>query len=119
MSNYKTASDLVQKVLGNLGIVAAGQDPSPEDTAKVANNLDAIFALLAAREIVQVPDTNSIPLAWFLPLAACAAFELIEEFGIVGEEAAVLEKKSIVAEARLKVMLRGRPTYEALKADWL
>ncbi len=119
MSQYRTFDDLVQKTLDKLGVVAAGQQPSPEETAKIADNLPTIFAELAAREIVYVTDENSIPAAWFMPIASIAAYELREEFGIVGDEAAELEKAATVGEMRLKAILRGRPTYEPLKTLYL
>lgn len=110
--SFRTSTDLVLKVLDNLGILPAGQIPGPEDTADIKASLPSVIEKLAGEEVVYVADIENIPGAWFLPLASIVAYELMEEFGVTGDDAAVLTSKNQTARASLKSMNRGRPTYQ-------
>ncbi len=111
----RTRADLVTKILEKLQIVPEGQAPEVEDQARVDRNLPSLMSALAAREMVYVPDLDNIPDAWFLDLAKVAAYELRNEFSVTGDFARELEAGQIEGVANLKVMTRGRPTYEVLK----
>lgn len=110
--SFRTSADLVIKVLDNLGVLPAGQVPGQEDTADIAASLPSVIEKLAGEEIVYVADINNIPGAWFLPLASIVAYELMEEFGVVGDDAQILMAKNQTARSALKAMNRGRPTYQ-------
>lgn len=110
--SFKTSSDLVLKVLDNLGVLPAGQVPGTEDTARVISNLPTVIELLASQEIVYVADIEQIPGAWFQPLSHCVAFYMAEPFGVTGEELEGLKNKNSLAEVQFRVMNRGRPTYQ-------
>lgn len=111
----RTRADLVVKILEKLGVVPEGQAPEVEDTARVDRNLPSLFNELAAREIVYVPDIEAIPDMWFLSLAKIAAYELRNEFGVTGEFEGTLSRANEEGILAIKVMTRGRPTYEPLK----
>lgn len=110
--SFRTSADLVLKVLDNLGVLPAGQVPGPEDTADVQAALPSVIEKLAGEEIVFVADIEQIPGAWFLPLASIVAYDLMEEFGVTGDDAAVLTAKNQTARSALKAMNRGKPTYQ-------
>ena len=111
----RTQADLTQKILENLQVVPEGQAPEVEDTARINRNLPTLINELAAREIVYVPDITNIPDQWFLSLGKICAYELRNEFGVTGEFEASLKLNNDEAIGNLKVMLRGRPTYEPLR----
>lgn len=111
----RTRADLVVKILEKLGVVPEGQAPEIEDTARVNRNLPALFAELAGREIVYVPDIENIPEFWFLSLAQIGAYELRNEFGVTGEFELALKVANQEGIDKIKVMTRGRPTYESLR----
>lgn len=111
----RTRADLVIKILEKLGVVPEGQAPEIEDTARVDRNLPSLIAALAAEEIVYVADLETIPEPWFLALAAIAAYRFRNEFGVTGEFEVTLKNGETEAVGQLKVMTRGRPTYETLK----
>jgi len=111
----RTQADLVQKILEVLQVVPEGQPAEVEDTARININLPSLIEELAAREIVYVPDLTVIPDAWFLSLAKIGAYELRNEFGVTGELAATLQTANTEAILNLKVMTRGKPTYEPLR----
>lgn len=115
MSMFRTRSDLILEALDKLGVIAADQTPSTEDTTRVDEVLDDILHEQAALEICDVPDENNIPSAWFLSLASIVAYECREKFGIVDADAAALREKRDGAITKLKIMNRGRATYEPLK----
>lgn len=129
-SPYRTSSDLILEALSVLGIIAAGQPVDPEDFAWVNEKLDSIRRKLAAAEIVNVPDINNIPGAWFSDLADIVAGECASKFGLVGQElmdkvnaglggAGNVEIGAGIAAKSLKIITRGRPTYEPLRfTNW-
>lgn len=111
----RTRADLVNKIIEKLGIVPEGMTPEVEDYGRVDRNLPSVLDELAAREILYVPDITSIPGEWFLSLSQICAWELRNEFGVTGDFEVTLEKANADAITKIKVMTRGRPTYEPLK----
>lgn len=127
-SPYRTSTDLVMRVLEIDGILSTGEAVDPEDFSKVNNNLDSIYRKLAGLEIVFVADPNNIPGAWFEDVAAIVAGEVASSFGLVGQElidkingglggapGTQVEIGAGTAAKSLKIMGRGRPTYEPLR----
>lgn len=114
---FRTEADLLQEVLENLGVLAAGQTPEQEDLARVSEKLPSIIATLGATEVVYIPDINNINDEWFIPLSNCVAYYCKAKFGITGDAAAQVDQDYQVALLQFRVMNRGRPTYEALKSD--
>lgn len=125
-SPFRSSTDLVTEALANMGVLAAGQPIDPEDFSYVSEKLDSIFRKLAGLEIVYVADPGNIPGAWFSDLADIVAGECATKFGIVGDEHATLVNKGLggvgnvpigagTAAQSLKIMGRGRPTYETLR----
>lgn len=123
---YRTSADLILEALKNLGIIAAGQPVDPEDFGYVNEKLDSIYRKLAGLEIVYVPDPNNIPGAWFSDLADIVAGECASKFGLVGQElmdkvnkglggAGQVEIGAGTAAKSLKIMRRGKPTYEPVR----
>lgn len=114
----RTRSDLVLEVLDALGILPAGQTAQPEDTDRIDEKVPSLLAEFAQREIVYIADPNSIPDADFSPIAAMIAYECREKFGITGDDATNLKDKNNEAIAKLKIMHRGKPTYERSKIEY-
>lgn len=122
-SPFRSSADLVTEALANLGVASTGEAIQPEDFAWVNEKLDPIFRKLAGLEIVYVSDPNNIPGAWFSDLADIVAGECATKFGITGEEYVTLLNKGLggagpveigagTAAKSLKIMGRGKPTYE-------
>lgn len=125
-SPYRTESDLIDEVLANLGVLAAGQAVDPEDFSYVQEKLISIFRKLAALEICFVPDSDNIPGEWFSDLADIVAGECCTKFGVTNDDFVKLVNKGLggagsveigagAAAKSLKIMRRGRPTYEVLR----
>jgi hypothetical protein len=124
-SPYRTATDLINEALANLGVLGAGQPVDPEDTSYVAEKLDAIMRKIAALEIVTVADVNAIPGAWFADLADIVAGECASKFGATPDDVMKLTQKGLgvppgsgAAALSLKQMMRARPTGEVLLVDY-
>lgn len=122
-SPYRSSADLVLEALSNLGVLSAGNPVDVEDFNWVNEKLDPIFRMIAGLEIAYVPDPSNIPGAWFAPLADIVAGECASKFGLVGQEfvdkvnkglggAGNVEIGAGTAAKSLKIMNRGRPTYE-------
>jgi hypothetical protein len=124
-SQYRTATDLINEALANLGVLGAGQPVDPEDTTYVAEKLDAIMRKIAALEIVTVADVNAIPGAWFADLADIVAGECASKFGATPDDVMKLTQKGLgvppgsgAAALSLKQMMRARPTGEVLLVEY-
>ena len=126
---YRTSTDLITEILANLGVLAAGQPIDPEDFSYVQEKLDAIVRKLAGLEIVYVADVNNIPGAWFADLADVGAGECALKFGKTGQDFVDCVNKGLggagnvpvgagAAAQSLKIMNRGRPTYETLRTHY-
>lgn len=123
---YRTRDDLARKALANLGVLAAGQPPDPEDFSYVDNDLDSIMRTLAALDIVYVPDLDNIPSIWFEPLADIVADQCATKFGLPPDDFDKLKRAGLgippgtgAAALALKAINRGRPTYAPLQADYM
>jgi hypothetical protein len=108
----RTQADLITKILEKLVVVPDGQAPEVEDTARVQLNLPSVLAELAAREIVYVSDPDNIPDEWFMSLAKICAWEMRDEFAVTGELLSALKLSNDEGISNIKIMTRGRPTYE-------
>jgi hypothetical protein len=125
-SPFRSSADLVTEALSNLGVLAAGQPIDVEDFNWINEKLDSIYRKLGGLEIVYVSDANNIPGAWFADLADIVAGECASKFGLVGQEFTDKVNKGLggagavpigagTAAMSLKIMTRGRPTYEVLR----
>jgi hypothetical protein len=125
---FRTSADLVQRVLSNLGVVTAGQPVEVEDSDTVSQQLDSIFRKLAALELVYIADANNIPGEWFSDVADIVTGEVATSFGASTEDYVKLVTRGLggaggvpvlagTAAQSLKLMLRGRPTYEPLRTE--
>ena|SRR6516162_4231633 len=124
---YRTQTDLINKALANLGVLAAGQSVDPEDSALVQAEVDPLFRKLNALEIVYVADANNIPGSWLSDLADILAGECATKFGAISpDQYGLLVSRGLgmppgagIAALSLKQMTRGRPTYEVLQTDYM
>lgn len=127
-SPFRTSNDLVTEALANMGVLAAGQEISTEDFNYVNEKLDSIFRKLGALEICYVPDPANIPGAWFADLADIVAGDCCTKFAITGVDYVTLVNRGLggaagvavgagTAAQSLKIMTRGRPTYEPLQTE--
>lgn len=119
MGVSRTRNDLVYEALANIGVLQAGQTPAPEDFNFIDEKLQSIIDGLHAREIVFVADLNDIPNEWFDPLASIVADACKAKFGIDGDSLQVLMADRQKAEIDLKVMTRGKPTFEPQRTLFL
>lgn len=114
---FRTEADLLQEVLENLGVLAAGQTPEQEDLSRVSEKLPSIIATLGATEVVYIPDLANIPDEYFIPLSNCVAYYCKAKFGLVADAAAQVDQDYQVALLQFRVMNRARPTGEIMKSD--
>lgn len=122
-SPYRTSSELVIEVLKRTGVLSPGQAIDADDFSLVNDGLESIFRKLSGLEIVFVADRDNIPAAWFFDLADIVVGESASNLGIVGQELNDLIAKGLgglsgldigagAAAKSLKIINRGRPTYE-------
>ena len=114
------------QVLDDLRVTSVGQVVDTDDFQKVNAQLDSIFRKLDALEIAHIADPNNIPGAWFKDLSKIVAGEICGSFGYVGQEFMDKVNEGLggqgsvdvgagQAAKSLKIMTRGRPTYEPLR----
>lgn len=114
----RTQADLVQRALDVLGVTAIGQTMDADTAKIVSDEVDTALKMLAAREIVYVPDPDNIPEEVFLQTAICLAGAVKQNFGLQTDELDRLNMLVTQAEGELREMTRGRPTYERLRAEY-
>jgi hypothetical protein len=113
----RTQAELVQAITENLGVVAAGQSVSAEDSVIIVRRLQPKNEELNARAICYIPDLEDIEDAFFLPFAAVMAAELAGAFGIIGSQKQALEKDATKAEQTLRDVVRPRGTRQMLAIE--
>lgn len=121
---YRTTTDLVNETLKNLGVLAAGNAPDPEDSAYVLEKVDPTIRMLAGLDICYIGDANTIPGELFSALADVMADQCSSKFGSTAEDRAALSAKGLgvpvgtgAGAMVLRQINRGRPTYETLRTQ--
>ena len=114
---YKSRLDVETKALDILGMLTVGQPPETEDLLKVDSNWEPLLDLLAGRDIVYVGDLDNVPPAMFLPLATCLANASKMAVGVNAEEYPRLAAEAVEAEAQLRQIMHGRPTYQPFRME--
>lgn len=119
MSHTRTRRELVVAALANLGILAAGQDPSAEDFEAVDDHVDPMVAWLEATDILDIDDIDAIPPEWFSPLSIILADDAALEFGLPGvpRPQGQPDPKDVAIDM-IRLTTYGRPTYERLKQEY-
>jgi hypothetical protein len=115
----RTRNELINEILENIGVLAAGQTANVEDTTRVQELLPSVQPMLMAMEIGYIPDFDAIPEHSFIPLAAICAYICRIKFGVSGDDEAALEKLFSQGVTALKVIYRGKPTYAPLQTDYI
>lgn len=115
MADYKTREQLIEQVLDNLGVGAAGQAKAAEDTAKVDSLIDASFARLSALGIFDVPDSEEIQPEAFLALSNVVANDCAPSFALSGDER--LAALARIAEGDLRMIVRAGSGSPLLTTD--
>lgn len=105
-SGTKTTLDLVNKVLFNIGVLGEGQTASAEAYASVTAAVTPVVAQLSAGMVVDIPDINAIPNVYFFQIADIVADAMKSDFGVTGDDAAVLISAAKDGERRLKNLTR-------------
>jgi hypothetical protein len=115
----RTRTDLIRQALQELGLLASGQTPPPEDSEAVDEHVDGVLAMLSRRDIVTVDDVDDIPEEWFLPLATILGDASASSFGMAGLPASASNRDPVGdAERMLREIEYGRPTYEAARSEY-
>jgi len=125
-SPYRSSSDLVLEVLSRAGVLSIGQAVDVDDFQTVSKNLDSIFRKIAGLEICFVADADNIPGTWFSDLVDIVLGESAKDIGLSGQEYIDAVNKGLgglgpvdvgagAAAKSLKIISRGRPTYEPLR----
>jgi hypothetical protein len=114
----RSRADLVGKALDVLGISAVGQTVDA-DTAKIIDDdIDTVLKSLAARELVYVPNPDSVPDEIFIQVAILVADSNKQNFGLQQDELDKLSASVMTAESQIREIVRGRPTYERLRNEY-
>ena len=111
-------SELIERVLKNLGTWQAGQDLAPEDFHVVDQDLDRHLAAMAKLDVYVVDDSNNIPDEAVTEVANYLAHEYAGVFGIAGEELADIKQRAALADMALRYHRRLPPTYQLQQTEY-
>ncbi|MCC0807512.1 hypothetical protein FPV16_14950 [Methylobacterium sp. W2] len=109
----RTRQDLIELVLQNLGVLAAGQSAAAEDRQTVNARVDPKLSELGRREVFVGLNADSLDDAVFLYVADILTFACATPFGISGAKRTELAQVAAEAEAMLKGMARQFSTTAA------
>lgn len=112
----KTRRDLVDRALGVLGVLAAGQSAEVEDVANVDSYVDTTVSDLEARDIYYVADVEEVDPSIFDDLAKVLANNAREEFGLADDPR--LAATAAAAERSLSIKSAQGPTYKTLRTQY-
>lgn len=117
-----TRRQLIDQVLENLGVLAAGDTPAAEDVAKVDRLIDPVLADLQSRAVAYVndagtlgPSGGAIDAAQYLHLAKVIADEAKAGWGLAGDPSYYVLRQQ--AEELLRVIGRPPQTRRTLRTD--
>jgi len=116
-----TRRDLVDNVLYEMSLVAAGQAASPEDVAIVDRYVEPTVARLQALEILGDFDLDNVPDEFFTPVSVLIADALLDQYGIPrGNEADPSSWNAKIKRAtdEMRVMRAMRPTYAPAQSTY-
>ncbi|MDO9353920.1 MAG: hypothetical protein Q7T55_09505, partial [Solirubrobacteraceae bacterium] len=109
----RTRQDLIELVLQNLGVLAAGQSAAVEDRQTVNARVDPKLSELGRREVFVGLNADTLDDAVFLYVADILTFACATPFGISGTKRTELAQVAAEAEAMLKGMARQFSTTAA------
>ncbi len=109
-----TEADFLDVVAENLGVLAAGQTLSYEDSVTIRRRMAGVFARLAREELTTVANTDDIPAAECLALADIVALDCAVPFSISGGKLAELASFAEKARDSLRLVVSERPHKETL-----
>lgn len=110
---------LVKRILKKLGSWQAGQDLPAEDYVAVDEELDSLLVAMARADIYVVDDPKEgVPEEAYPDLATYLANELVDDFGITGEEAAGLAQRAGLSEKALRYLRVSRVTREVVTGSY-
>lgn len=113
MDITKTRTEIVREAADKLNIVGTGQTLEAEYGEKIDNNIDPLFAQLAADDICLVVNDDLIPSEWFDALA-----------GLLANVSAPVAGKDFdpnikeYYELRLRRLTSSGPTYGVQEAEY-
>jgi hypothetical protein len=115
----KTRDQLIERVLKVLGVLAAGQQASGEDSETADDQIEPVLAELASRRIFYVGDYDTYEDDTFNLVAECIAVSLAPEFG--ADMSALIDPRTQMprAEDKLKKITRRTGTGVMLKSNEL
>lgn len=118
--HLRTRAELVSLALTNLGVLAAGQPVQAEDSQKINDALPSIIETLRVTEVFYLNNIESIDEAVYEPLAAVVAWACRSKFSIIDpQELQTLKDQALAGNAALKIMSRGKPTYQPLQSEYI
>lgn len=77
----KTRTDLIERAATELGALTSGETLSDEDRSTIDDLVDPLVQQLSFDGVVDVADTEAVPVEWFLPLAKLLANVAAPSFG--------------------------------------
>lgn len=117
----KTRAQLISRALERIGVLAAGQSLSAEDSALVDAQIEPLADELAAREVITLGDLEEFDTSVFHALADCLGYHVAPDFGVSLEELVGLGvdgREGGAAERRLRIITASRPLSEPVQGTY-
>lgn len=110
-------TDLVRKIMKQMGTWQTGQDLPPEDYRAVDEELPTRLLAMSKAKVYHA-SVDFIPDEAVDAIAAYLAGKMATANGVVGEELVTLQAESLQAEADLRDLQKMDPTYSRTRAEY-
>lgn len=112
-----TKADLIKRVMRDLGLISAEEQPSAEDSALVEQSITSVASLLAAKGVkiwngsdVVIPDEYLTPLSHRVAISVAPAFGL----GTIADSLSAIRE----AERELRILSAKAATGSVAEAEY-
>jgi len=116
-----TRRDLIDTVLAEMSLLAAGQAAAPEDVSQVDRAIEPAVARYQALEILGDLDIENLADEFLTPVAILVADTLLDQYGIprgLETDPSAWNAKVKRATDEMRIMRAMRPTYSVLQVNY-
>jgi hypothetical protein len=113
----QTEQSLAELAMRKLGVLPVGQNAPAEEVVIVRDKIEGLLAELRRRAIYFAGDVEGIEVEAFDAMGSMLANRCTSEFGISGEQLALVRDEARDAQSRLREMARGNKTPKSLRVD--
>lgn len=111
-------AEIIKRILQSIGVVGTGEGVSAEDGSKTLTIALSVQDELSRKQIVWWPDLNCVPTEAENAYVGVIGGYCIDEFGLIGEDAARAERSHDKGLDTLNELGKNIPNGETVEAEY-